>query len=1721
MLFKETPFASFQNANTIPSCVIPSPHGENSDTEKEAAKSHFKACVIPNGISVSESLSHPSVTISILTLDGTVHQLLYFLDQNATMLASEEADIRNQPKIERSSEIYSGISLFSFHDRQQGSILAVTKQDGSMKLATDVLNLLYSYQIISGVTSTDAIAAALWINGHNLIIGTLAGQLIGANLPVDATPLGDTVSISSQGKMHEFTFSNSSLFGWFWHGVLGTSKRKQLISESDSDLMINDKDSVGCQRALDQGFAESIIAIAYLVASSDEDSTSELRENGGFTDLNDLLLVSLSADLTLAVWSYRTRSCIATQSLSSLFLGSRGKDYNDIVGQLPAHELALHNQTVTAAKVVILPDSTQDDCRILTAFVGSSTVFLLRGELHPSKHTANLTVTREFTVQDDSWGKSSICPKFVDLCFDKGCMYSAWRYHGRDWFFVHNEATRRTGPRYMAGTLLESLGGVLDEWRSDEAHLLQELVMRVPDFALHKAEHTKETQKIQLKAIDRFFLDRIMDVPFFSGPYFNYAMRNLDNTWFSDRSFMSAPSTSFKLELIKAVDKDWIATMKDRTRRDARQSRCTVQAITPGLTDYIWLRFLSWTRLLDSCLTAWHHDCKFFGFTDTMHSPFSGLPLLVHQNRVSWPWPAPSYLLEDHLINKTSGAEMLKSSVLPLFSKYQISCLQYKVEEGVISSADLTKDLHSTATQDIMNAAKHITRLIESRSMEYGCKEFGRRAFCSLDLLLKLRTALYGEPELQMKVLADLVASSTPVNEVLNEYSPSDVDMDMVAIDGITDEEALESDECCSTTKSQKLVHGRHQSISDELMLSLAVSVKDAVNLMRQHSTRIVLLLAYLTECRPIFVSKRVLEYVHSELFANAITSLRQWTMAELITHISSLESGEPDPIECESATRSTSCLFGSYMKEKSAQWSDAQSHSRALSILVGSFHKQQLSTCGTLNTAIRISDVQLTKAKTSQDSLKCAVMELVSLVYYGRDGLLDLLCEKNHYQLAISMMTNKICTSDANNLSGECVSTDPVLHPAVLVKIGECFARDGYKQYGEAKNKSLTKNLFMDDTKAIFTNTYAISCFRQAIRCFSWCLPSVVAEEDDVFTGTTSIKKFLSGVIAVLKECIPLEYSRELLQFLWTVAAKFSHDEQVLNDSLNVPNSNSLYSQAWGIYMAQDPALQTLVWINIFKYSLENLDLRSAHVALMRLSEVSQCSDTEQNIRHDEMTFEATNTQEGIIECISQFVKKCMQHGHLDSLCDLQWASSEQQIDKYLEWHAAHCNVLKKETFLKGHESQPSVVSIDWAVVDIYKSLYALNMRNRQPIHAASTMYSLYLRLKWTTLSCNRLINQCLTLQHEAITVTYSVLLSVPLQHRWLTRKFLGEEIMARLQREEESPVRNSADKMRIMKQDCKEALSIATFADIASEMVILSGKAWLLQHRHFLESLSEDGGFVDARVLYPLGASDIVPLLLHSALVCCRYYDSASVTESAFAITKNDKERIASQALELIWAILAQNIDKKEAEYHHVLRSISRMCVTSGSNASSLCFILLRSSLNHVGDDLSAWELAAQILLDPEHVNATRRRHEFQGGLHICVPKWFMEGLEHRSPTTLLKMFLRYGIILEAFRLAMTMIPDGLLHESEEEFVLRIRESNIRKLPWLPWNLFDMLLEMGAEFRNNIPKEDVSLIENVTAAMAHFSSKLERYIRYIHRLDAAQSIGIATLNSDALSRV
>lgn len=1053
---------------------------------------------------------------------------------------------------------------------------------------------------------------------------------------------------------------------------------------------------------------------------------------------------------------------------------------------------------------------------------------------------------------------------------------------------------------------------------------------------------------------------------------------------------------------------------------------------------------------------------------------------------------------------------MLKNSVLPLFDRHQFSCVQYKVNQTLVGCTGMLEYLSSTASQEIMNVAKHCTRLNDIGDVEYGHTENGYGAPCNLDLVTKLRTILCGEPEFQSKLLADWVVSTTPVSRVSKEYSSVVLNMDIVAVDGVIDEEAPESDECYPTPKSKTHVH---RSLSNELILSLAFSVNDAVDLMYQHSTSTVLLLAYLSEYRPIFLSKRTLEYVESTLLAEAITSLRQWTMAKLITRITSPTSGQIDSINDESTSNATSSILGCYIKENNAQWTESTSWRRALSCFVGSSPTDMLPECGSINTDIRYSDANdtLSTSSKSQNSLKCAVMELVSLVYYGRDGLLDYLCEQNYFQLAISMMTNGICTSDASGELAECVTTETTLHPAILVKIGECFARDGHRYYSEAKRNLTTKDPSLNDTEVIDTNENAIRCFRQAIRCFSWCLPSVVAEEDDVFSGTTSIKKFLSGVIAVLKECIPRDYSVELLQFLWTVAAKFSHDEQVLNDSLHVPNSDSLYSQAWGMYMAQDPALQTLVWINIFKYSLENLDLRSAHVALMRLTEISQCVDAQQMVKDKEaMTYEVTTNQDGIVECVSQFVKKCIHHGHLDLLCEFQWASSEQQIDKYLEWHAAHCNVLKKATPSKDQHNQTSFLTINWAVVDIYKSLYALNMRNRRPVHAASTMYSLYLRLKWTSLSCTQLIHQCMTLQHEAIMITYNVLLSVPSQHRWLTRKFLGEEIMERLIREEQSPITHSTESFRTMKENCKEALSIVTFADIASEMATLSGKVWLLQHCHCLNSLMEDGGFVDARILYPLESSDIIPLLLHSALLCCRHYDSTFVTQSGLVMTKNDKQCIASQALELIWAILAHKRDKKKFEIYHVVRSISTMCVTSRSNTSSLCYVLLRLVLNRIDNDMSVWELAARTLLDSEQGDARQRCNQLQVR-HRRLPKWLMEWLRQHSPTTLLKILLRHGIILEAFHLAASMIPDDLVHESEVEFVLRIKESNVRKLPWLPWNLFDALLEIGVEVRGSVLKQDESRADNLASAMAHFNSKLKRYVRYIHYLNEAQSTILA----------
>lgn len=43
MHLKETPFAFFHNAETVPTCAIPSPHDDNRETDKTLSESHLKS----------------------------------------------------------------------------------------------------------------------------------------------------------------------------------------------------------------------------------------------------------------------------------------------------------------------------------------------------------------------------------------------------------------------------------------------------------------------------------------------------------------------------------------------------------------------------------------------------------------------------------------------------------------------------------------------------------------------------------------------------------------------------------------------------------------------------------------------------------------------------------------------------------------------------------------------------------------------------------------------------------------------------------------------------------------------------------------------------------------------------------------------------------------------------------------------------------------------------------------------------------------------------------------------------------------------------------------------------------------------------------------------------------------------------------------------------------------------------------------------------------------------------------------------------------------------------------------------------------------------------------------------------------------------------------------------------------------------------------------------
>ncbi|DAZ94962.1 TPA: hypothetical protein N0F65_000057 [Lagenidium giganteum] len=406
--------------------------------------------------------------------------------------------------------------------------------------------------------------------------------------------------------------------------------------------------------------------------------------------------------------------------------------------------------------------------------------------------------------------------------------------------------------------------------------------------------------------------------------------------------------------------------------------------------------------------------------------------------------------------------------------------------------------------------------------------------------------------------------------------------------------------------------------------------------------------------------------------------------------------------------------------------------------------------------------------------------------------------------------------------------------------------------------------------------------CFEQALQCFSSGLPS-----DDAHLQL----RYLHEVMELLKECLPRGYFNLTLEFLWSVITK--------RNVVSKPDASS----------GATKELEKFMWVNIFKYSVEERLFRDAHLALMRLVDLSTLRDEEGEIVADESGGAKPNDRASAVECVSYLVKELCRYGRGDLVCQFQWGTLQQEVERQIQWQAANANVLKDG-------------ALDPSVVMYYQLLYSFYIGKSQPANAASAMYALFLRLKLA----HSKLSASLKTQRNALYATKNALLLMTTENRWFVRKYHTEELMLAGQAHTE---KTSAP------------LNIVTFADVEREIAVLDGKRRLLRLGH------EEGVLLSA-----IDAEEVIALLIDSTHTCGEWTG-----------TKAEKRQESLMAIELAIDISS----KCKLKLDNVTKSLARYCVSTShcDGLDCLCWDLFATYLRQI-DSLEQYQIAAASVLD-----------------------------------------------------------------------------------------------------------------------------------------------------------
>lgn len=1090
--------------------------------------------------------------------------------------------------------------------------------------------------------------------------------------------------------MHDFVFTDASLMTWLWQGIVQKTRATLLAPEKETQH-------------------EAILALAWFPLETDHDDDDEV----------DVCVVTLSADCVLKAWSFGSQACLGRQDLNKSILSTAAFDRN---GQTHAHEDGASRSGVyaTRAKVVALSPTDSANCRLMvhfdTTLACASEIYLLRGDLPSTVALGTgdelaLDVARIFTVH----GAASPAPrglKLVDFVVTPSYLFSSWRALHGDATFVHPNPMASTGPKRIVGQALDTLDVQMQEYEQGDNEWT---VASFPEEDVTR--------------LDAFFMDRLFVPGRFSRQNLLHAIK---------ASRCQDEELSWPIGFCDAKYKERLVQLV--------ATQCHKVMEKQKVAHYVARREI-WQELLASCMQHWRWENVPIGFVPATTTLLPGTPLMVRRNGVSLVFPAAP------LITATFSAQVealdasdecvvdIHRDVLPIFDAFPSQPLQTFMHRKV---ADVASEWQVDSSVAL---ARHCIRLglNPNRGTDDGTLAPDvvlTRAVFRLSILLGSTATFHTQ------VLHKLVTQLFPF-QLLQKHHPLSLHTQVNADDDRASDQDDRNDLDASSTYTD-----RASFAGFEMCRAFAQVATRTIEAMGLQSLRVVLLLAYLVDTRPPFVTGTTLSTIERVFLPQSILIYQRWRLGQRVAR-QGVEPPCTDKV-VHSATLMPS-LLATFLFDNNRTLTRSADVKRALSVL-------QLAT-----------NVQSDEA---YEVLATFAKEIVRLIAQPTRALVHFLHKRHHFSLLRAMFS---CNLSDLSVPGPTKGHQPTQMHTLTRSIGECLALEGQVAATHTQDAR-----------------HARWCFQQAIRCFGICLCHFFNERTPrQLFAEKALDQFIYDVVGHLKETMPRGFYDQLLGFLWTVV-----------------------TQALGHFTPDDGdmnvRMHSFLWVNVFKYAVDEHAFRDAHLALMHLVELSSASESV-----------GAQVEGQASECVNCLVHALYRHGHLDLIGELQWGPLEAHVEKYILWQAAHATVIKTN-------------GLDPLAMGYYHLLFTFYVRKQQPANAAAALYALALRLRLGVSTSK----EALEAQRNALNAACTSLRALPAANQWVVRKLHTEELLV---------ATSSGNKATRLS-------NVVTLEDMCREVAILDGKLLLLALGHS-ESL----------LLSTMDGDEVIALLIDAVYSSC----------------------------------------------------------------------------------------------------------------------------------------------------------------------------------------------------------------------------------------------------------